>query len=280
MSKRTYSIGSVEAALDVIESFLSVDSETQSLAEISRRLNLNKSRVFRILNNLARYGYVDQDPQTQEYGLGMKLLVLGAKVRNRLNLGETANPFLVKLAEECGDAVHLLVLVGDRAYCIARRQGHHRLQAATPIGEPLPLHIGASPKLLLAYLPQPQRDQIIDEMELIPYTPNTITDQDELRQHLAQIRARGYTIDEEDFELGVCAIGAPVRDQTGRVIAGITITTPRSRYDQERRKRLIELVVATAQQLSEKLGYLPIDTQGAGTAEVADSIGRNSNDKQ
>jgi len=254
-SKDQYAINALDAALDVIEGLLAAGDRPLRASDLARRLDLNRSRAFRILKTLERRGYVESDPETQGYRLGLKFLEIGARVRERINLRRVAEPVLMELARDTGDVAHLLVLHGRSAVCIDRYQGDHMLQVAAPIGRPLPLHVGASPKILLAYLPEPVRERLIREIELTPFTPNTITDRDELRRCLEQIRAQGYAVDEEDFEIGVYAVGAPVRDHTGRVVAGVTVTTPASRYSPQRRQELIAMVVEAAGKISARLGW-------------------------
>ena len=255
MAEHDYRIVNLAVALDVIEIFLSSGSDWLGVSELSRLLRQSKSRVFRILNTLAERGYMHQDPQTEEYRLGLGFLVIGEAVRNQLNLRRIAEPILEELADMCGDAANLLVLFGHSAVCIDHRTGRHRLQAPAPIAVPFPLHIGASPKLLLAHLREEKREQIIQQIERTPYTSNTIIDRDHLRKVLSQIREQGYSIDDEEFEVGVSAIGAPVRDYAGNVIAGVTVTVPGTRYNRDKRDGLILLVVEAANRLSADLGY-------------------------
>jgi DNA-binding IclR family transcriptional regulator len=250
-----YVIDIIDVALDVIDC-LNNHTKFYRASEIARKLRVNRTRVFRILKTLEARGYVDYDPDTQGYRLGVKFLHIGENVRERLDLRREAESILVELARHTGDSAHLLILQGERAVTIDRRQGENRLQVASPIGQSLPLYIGASPKILLAYLPEAERERIIQSIEFESFTENTITDSNELQHCLEEIRQQGYAVDEEDYERGVYAIGAPVRDDTGRVIAGITITTPGSRYSSERSKELIALVVEAGQKLSEKLGYI------------------------
>ncbi len=260
-----YVIDVVEVALDVIEC-LNGGVKAFGASELAQKLGINRTRVFRILKTLDSRGYVDYDPDTQTYRLGLKFLAIGDNVRERLDLRREAEPILLELAAQTGDSAHLLMLRGQRAVTIDRRQGENRLQVASPIGQSLPLYVGASPKILLAHLPEAERERIIQSMEFESFTENTITDADELRHCLETIRQQGYAVDEEDFERGVYAIGAPVRDDTGRVIAGITITSPETRYSSQRRQELIVLVVEAAQKLSAKLGYQPDSRQSAGIA--------------
>ncbi len=250
-----YTIEVLDVALSVVEQMLAAGGQPQRASRLARQLGVHRTRVFRILKTLERRGYVEADPEGRGYRLGLKFLEIGAQVRERLNLRRAAEPILMDLARRTGDVAHLLVLYGHSAVCIDRYQGDHMLQVAAPIGKPIPLHVGASPKILLAHLPEPERERILEEIELTPFTPNTITDRDELRRCLEEIRAQGYAVDEEDFEIGVYAVGAPVRDHSGRVVAGVTVTTPESRYSPQRRRQLIEMVVDAAGQISARLGW-------------------------
>ena len=248
-----YVIDVVDVALNVIEC-LNDESKSYGASELARKLGINRTRVFRILKTLELRGYVDYDPDTEAYRLGVKFLHIGENVRERLDLRREAEPVLIELARQTGDSAHLLILQGDHAVTIDRRQGENRLQVASPIGQSVPLYAGASPKILLAYLPEAERERIIRSTKFELFTDNTIRDADELRRCIERIRREGYVVDEQDYERGVYAIGAPVRDNTGRVVAGISITTPETRYSSARRQELIPLVIEAAQKLSQKLG--------------------------
>ena len=255
LEKDSYVIDIIDVALDVIE-HINDDSKVYRASDIARALGKNRTRVFRILKTLEMRGYVDYNADTQGYRLGVKFLQIGENVRERLDLRREAETILVELSRKTGDSAHLLILQGTRAVTIDRRQGDNRLQVASPIGQSLPLYVGASPKILLAYLPDEERERIVKGIELERFTDNTIADLNELREYLTIIRQQGYAVDEEDYEQGVYAIGVPVFDFTGRVIAGITITTPGSRYSTQRKQELIDLVVEAGKRLSEKLGYV------------------------
>lgn len=256
LSQNNYTIEILDLSLEVIEYMMGGNAEYYRASEIARQLKMNRSRVFRILKTLEKRGYVEFDPQTQGYCLGLKFLTIGENVRERLDLRREAQDVLLELARHTGDVAHLLVLFGQSAVCIDRYQGENMLQVAAPIGVPLPLYIGASPKILLAHLPLEERERIIEELDLRPFTPYTITDKEKLRRCLEQIRNQGYAVDEQDYEIGVYAIGAPVRDHTARVVAGITVTVPEVRYDESRKEKLIQMVVEAAKKVSSRLGYI------------------------
>jgi IclR family KDG regulon transcriptional repressor len=253
-NKGKYTIEVLDVTLDVIEYLAASGQEPQRHAEIARQLGIHRNRAFRILKTLEERGYVEANSETRGYQLGLKFLEVGELVHERLDVGRVADRILMELAKKTGDVAQLLVLYRHSAVCIDSYRGDHRLQVAAPIGQPLPLHIGASPKILLAHLPEQDRERILQSIELTRFTPNTITDRDELRHCLDEIRAQGYAVDEEDFEVGVYAVGAPVRDHCGRVVASITVTTPESRYSPQRRQELIEMVTNAASRVSARLG--------------------------
>ncbi|MFC2029888.1 IclR family transcriptional regulator [Chloroflexota bacterium] len=255
------SIQSVEAALDVVESFLAADGGLFGVTEIARRAGLKKNRVWRILDTLSRRGYAQQDPRTGQYGLGPAFLVLGEAFRDRLDLRRLAQPLLSDLAAVTGDAAFLFVGSGAGAVCTEMRKGENTVQALARLGESIPLHIGASPKVLLAFMPEPRRTEALAQLDLTRYTPATITDRDELVGELDRIRSQGYCVAEDDYELGANAIGAPVRDHTGEVAAALSLSVPHIRYDRGRRERSVTLVLAAALQLSQAIGFVTEDTQ-------------------
>lgn len=258
-----YTIEIVDLALDVIEGLLAAEGEPQSASQLARRLGINRTRAFRILKTLERRGYVQSIHPTQSYLLGFKFLELAQGVREQVNIYNIAKPVLEELAKESGDSAVLVLLLGDYAVCVERSQGDHVLQVEDPIGRPLPLHIGACPKILLAHMPEQDRERIIREMELTPFTPNTITDRHELRRRLEEIRVQGYSVDAEDFEVGVYATGAPVRDHSSRVVAGVTVTTPAIRYTPQRGQELISMVVCAANRISAQLGWVEDQSNGS-----------------
>ena len=250
-----YVIEILDVALNAIEAMASSENEFHSPSGLARHLNINRSRLFRILKTLERRGYVEYDPKTETYRLGLSFLTISQDIQDRLSLRREADDLLKKLAIDTGDCVHLIVLSGSSAIVIDRYLGENMLQVAAPIGALLPLHTGAAPKLLLAFMLENERERLLGELELAAYTPFTITDKGALRQVLATIRQTGYSVDEQDFEIGVYAFGAPIYDNTGLVVAGISITTPTVRYDPERRERLIQMLLTTARAISNRLGY-------------------------
>jgi DNA-binding IclR family transcriptional regulator len=250
-----YVIEILDVALNAIDTMASSSDESHSPSSLAKQFNINRSRMFRIFKTLERRDFVTYDPETETYRLGLKFLEIAQNIRSRLNLRREAENILKELADGTGDCSYLIIPSGNSAIVVDRYSGDNLLQLSAPIGSRLPLHAGAAPKVLLAFMPEEQRERVIDEMKLPVFTANTIRDKDTLRMVLAQIREQGYAVDEQDFEVGAYAFGAPVFDHEGNVVAGLSITTPTARCSAKRRKELIAMVRASAKELSEKLGY-------------------------
>jgi IclR family transcriptional regulator, KDG regulon repressor len=250
-----YIIEILDVALNVLDKMASSQEEYHSPSILARQFNLNRSRMFRIFKTLESRKYVIFDPKTGMYRLGMKFLEISQNIRDRLSLRSEAEDVLKALAAGTGDTSYLIIASGNSAIVVDRYSGDNMLQLAAPIGSSLPMHTGAAPKILLAFMPEEQRERMISEMELPSFTPNTISDKEILRKTLAEIRKQGYAVDEQDFEIGAYAFGAPIFDHEGNVVAGMSITTPTARCSPKRRKELIGMVLAAAETLSEKLGY-------------------------
>jgi DNA-binding IclR family transcriptional regulator len=248
-------IESVDAALRVLESFLEWPEVPQGVSELSRRVGLSKNRTFRILQTLEGRGYLRKDPDTQTYQLGITLLRLANQIPRRLDMYRFASTQLKALAQQSGEVAHVIMRHGEHSACVGHHEGGRMLRVSDRIGQTHPLHVGASPKLFLAYAPDDERQRLLATIRLKEYTSHTITDVEILKKRLAEIRKVGYSVEEEDYEAGVCAVGAPVFNSRGTIVAGITITAPKSRFGSSERNRLIQLVTSTATKLSEQLGY-------------------------
>ncbi len=231
-----YVIEILDVALNVLEEMAFRDEEFHSPADLARALKLNRSRLFRILKTLELRGYADQDPKTGCYRLGLNFVSMGQRIQEHLSLRREAEDLLSNLAYDTGDCIHFLVLSGDSAIVVDRYIGENTLQVTQPIGKPLPLYTGAGPKLLLAYMPDYERERILKRLSFERFTANTIIEIEDLRNVLDQIRKDGFSSDNQEYEIGVYAYGAPVFDYSGDVVASISIAVPEVRHNLERRK--------------------------------------------
>lgn len=244
---------SVDNALAVLEVF-SAERAELGVTELSRALGLGKSTVHRLLGTLASRGYVLQDPRSEKYRLGLKAFEVGSVAVGRLSSREAAAPFLQRLMTATRETVHLGVLDGWEVVYIDKIESQQTLQMYSRIGRRAPLHCTALGKALLAFRPQDEIDRFL-RRRLKSYTPRTLTAPDALLAEVAAIRARGYAVDDEEFEAGLKCIAASVRDHTGQVVASLGIAGAASRLPQARMSPLADLVRETARGISASLGF-------------------------
>jgi DNA-binding IclR family transcriptional regulator len=194
--------------------------------------------------------------EDRTYRLGLKFLELGEVVKQHLDLSGVADSCLVELAQKCGDTALLFVRDGaTHAVCIGQHHGGHVLQVTDRVRKRTPLYAGASPRTLLAFVPKRECEAVLDAIRLEPFTPWTVTDRAHLLKSLDRIRERGYAENDEELDLGVCAVAAPVRNHRGAVVAAVSIVGPKQRFVPPRRRQLIDWVVECTQEASAKLGH-------------------------
>jgi len=248
-----YRIQALERAAGILSAFTADEPELR-LTEIAERLGLHKATAHRFLVNLEHLGFVERSPRSGKYRLGWALFELGCLVSQRMDLWDEALPFLEDLVRATGETGHLAVLEGGQAVYIERVETRRALRLPSAVRRGYPAHATNLGKVLLAHARPDVVHDILGGRELAAFTANTITDVAQLTRELATIRERGYSVDDEEFDEGLRCIGAPVRDSSGRVIAAIGIGGPVTRMTPGRTDELSQVVIATAEALSVRLG--------------------------
>ena len=224
-----------------------------TVGEISESTGLPRTTVHRIVTSLREVGMLDQDGRRQSYRLGLKMFHYGSSVMANLDTPRRAHPHIAKLQIVTGEIIHFHIFDGSQMVCVEREEmGKTRLTTLTTI-EAAPTYCTSVGKAFLAYQDEALVRRIAEEEGLKPYTPNTITDLDRLLGELAVIRERGFAIDDEENEIGLRCIGAPVRDPTNRVFASVSVSGPAERMPDARLEGLAPLVIQTAREISEAL---------------------------
>jgi DNA-binding IclR family transcriptional regulator len=248
-----YNVRAVERALQIMDCFDDEHPE-MGISEIAQVVGLHKATAYRIVTTLVNYGYLEWIPESQKYKLGLQLSNLGYKVIRQMDLRREALPYMKKMVQEWDETCDLSIFDQGRAFYIEVLRGNHALTIAATVGQPLPAHCTASGKIFLAYLPPEEVDAVLDR-PLTAYTGHTITAPEKLRDQLEFIRRQGYAVDNEEYELGICAVAAPIFNRTGAVIAAIGGPSPTSRMTPERITEIAEAFKDAGQAISRRMGY-------------------------
>ena len=254
---KRYRIRAVDRALELLSVFSTAESEF-TLTELSARLNLNPSTTYRLLVTLESRGYVEQNPESGRYRLGVACLRLGSVFLSQVDLRKRALPVLERLRDECKETVHLAILDRHRMEVVYLE----KLEGLLPIGLMSSRVGGRAPayctglgKSMLAY----EEEEVIREFYtasgLQAYTPHTITDIDDLLRELSEIRKRGYTIDNAEHEPDVKCVAAPVWNHQHAVVGAISVSGPVERMDRLiAEEGLIDKVKGVAAVASQQMG--------------------------
>lgn len=249
-------IGSVIKAIDIIE-LLSASEREIGATEISSHLNYGVSATYHILATLRMCGVIEQNPNTKKYRLGLKLCKIGNIAREQNHLSTYVQPYLKKLKELTGETSNLTILDNDEIIYIAQEESDKLVRMFTKIGARAPLYCSAAGKVLLAYQPKEKQDFIINGLSFYNFTKNTITSKKDLREELEEIKNIGYAFDNEERELGVECIAAPIFDFDDEVIGAISVSGPTTRFNQTTIDRFISDLLDITREISAYLenGY-------------------------
>jgi len=223
--------------------------------ELCNALKLHKSTVHRLMMVLEQHRFVDKNPETGRYRLGLKLFEFGSKAIGALDLQRHSKPYLNRLLLEIDETVHFCILDDGQVLYIAKVEPQRSVRMACTVGSRAPAYCTAVGKAMLAELPDTEVNSIIRRRGLKAITRNTLTTAAELKAELKAVRIRGFAIDDEEKEEGLRCVGAAVRGHSGRLIAAISVSGPAFRVTKERIPDIGRAVMAAAGDLSEELGY-------------------------
>lgn len=219
------------------------------VTDLAARLGVNKATASRMVHTLMKAGFVEKAADGRRYQLGPALVPLSQVVINRFQINDIAHPFLKRLVEMTGECAHLAIYAQGQVLYINQVESDATLRVNASIGHLAPLHCTALGKVLLAY-----GDYSIPE-HLERRTPTTITDKDQLLHEIHEVRQQKYAIDNEEYDLGVRCIAAPVYDYRKNLIAALGISGPATRIKIEQFDRLAAHVLAICQELSNQLQF-------------------------
>lgn len=253
--KSEYIIQAVSHALDLLEQFHG-DVDELGVTELSKRLKLHKNNVFRLLATLESRGYIEQNRATENYRLGLKSLELGQTFIKQMGLLRQAKPILERMVKECNETSYVAIFKEGYIVYLDVVETDLTVRVVSRVGSRLPAYCTAAGKVHLAYMSEEEVDSLLPTREFKGYTPTTVTDKEKLKAELRQVAEQGYSIDNEELDLGVRCVAGPIRDYTRRIVGAISVSGPSMRLSDERiEKELIPLVTSAAEDLSTRLGF-------------------------
>jgi IclR family KDG regulon transcriptional repressor len=245
---KIYNVRAIERAMHILSSFDGEHAE-RGVSEIAQATGLHKATAHRIIMTLLDGGFLERTPDGERFRLGLRLVELGMSALRDLDFRRAALPHMQQLVErfqeistlsmfDRGQVLYVEVVHSERSLTIAARVGRH-----------LPAHCTASGKVLLAFLPAELVEPVLNG-PLAVYTERTITSADQLREGLRVVRERGYALADEELEVGIWAISAPIRDVDGNVIAALSIPFPTNRLRRERIPEIAQTLLEAANAVS------------------------------
>jgi DNA-binding IclR family transcriptional regulator len=252
--KAKYPIQSLEKALEVIE-VLYNSGQAMGISDIDEHVDIGKSTVHRVLDTLLSYNYIEQVEDSTKYRLSWKFFEVGQSIpvqRNLLNLNTDA---LQSICDKYGESVNMGIHSDDSMIIISRVVPRTNMAANVPIGSKMPLHASSMGKIAICEFDEAEIRKLYPNNDLFIYTPNTIQTVDELVSQLAKIKQQGYAIDDQELYSGITCIAAPIKDFSGKTVAGVSVSGTSSRMTHKKIFEVLEELDVACKEMSAFLGY-------------------------
>lgn len=248
-----YVVRAIDRALTVLV-LLSSTPAGMDASALARGAQLHVSTVFRILQTLKLRNFVVEAPGGL-YRVGPKAFEVGSSFLRSTSLQSEGQTIVERLSAETGETASLGILDSDEVFYLAIAHGQRELGIQSNVGTRHPVYCTALGKVLMAGLDWPEAKAVLSRIERTPMTVNTIVNIGRLREELLKVGSQGYALDVEERTIGVRAVGAPVRDHSGRVVAAISAAGPAFRIAGASHELLISQVLKLAAEFSQRLGY-------------------------
>lgn len=245
-------IKSLDRAMDVFD-YLS-QAQGKTLSALAEELDQSPATIYRILTTLQTKGLVEFDAQEQLWHIGPRAFVIGARFLRRTSLVERARPVMRRLMEGTGETANLGIEREGAVLFLSQVETHASIRAFFPPGTLSPMHASGIGKALLAQMDDDRLDRWLAARPLQAFTERTITDPAALRASLHQVRAQGFSLDDEERNDGMRCIAAPVFDVNREAVAGLSVSGPTSRISLRQLDSLSRPVIEAAARLTEAIG--------------------------
>lgn len=248
-------VKSARRALEIIDLITSLERST-TFAAIGHRLQIPDSSLHALLVTLVTAGWLEHHERERTYSLGLRALAAGNAYLRTVSLPERAQPIAEQLRDEFGDTVQVAVRDGRHIVYVVKVDGHGAVNLASEVGRRFPAHATALGKALLSDLAREEFDMVLADATLERLTSNTFTDREALYEELTRIKAQGFSVDEEEFSEGVRGVAVPVRDQSRRVVAALSVAGLKGRISDDRKQHMIARLREASTALSQAMGDL------------------------
>jgi DNA-binding IclR family transcriptional regulator len=274
--KRSYNITALQRGLRLLHLF-SESPHGLTAKQVAGRSRLPVSTVHRFLANLEGTGFLNCSGDGV-YHLGIACFTIGQAALGQLDIRRVSLPYLQELNRQTRETIHLTVRHGLSAVYVDKLDSPEQLRIHSRIGAAVPLYCTAVGKVMLAYMPDDERERVLPQLGLKRLTPNTVGNLQELEAELYRVRKNGYACDLEENEPHIRCVAAPIWDHAGGVNASLSITAPVVRMAVTRLRQLAPLIQTAGLQISRELGYqttgcrAPLRKNGAGEAALAKPV--------
>lgn len=241
---------SVDRAIRVL---MFVASGPRSISEVAEHLGVHPTTALRILHTLLWWRMLDRRPDGT-YRLGAAIMELGHRALESVDIRDIAQPFMKQIHEATGETVHLAILENDHVVYIDKIESQHPVRMYSRVGLVAPLHCTGVAKAILAFLDDEERARVVAKADFTGYTPHTLTTPEALLADLVLSRERGYALDQEEHELGIRCVAAPILHADGSVAASVSVSTAGARVDRERLLSYVEPLLAGTRAAARELG--------------------------
>lgn len=245
----------IDRALDLL-SIVVHARKPLTLAEIAAEAELPKPTAHRILRILVARNLLRQS-HDRSYRLGSEMYALSGETLAQLDFAREARPALEWLHDVTPDAIHFAALTGGALVCVDKIEGRRPYRMASTVGATMGMHCTAIGKLVLAFLPEESAEPHLTTDQMTARTPSTITSHRQMKRELAEIRRRGFAIDDEENEENIRCVGAPVFTASGGVVGGVSVAAPTFNLSLDQALALAPSVVTAACRVSSALGAPP-----------------------
>ena len=256
---KSNTIQTVSNALRILE-IMSYTPEC-GVSELARTLSCQKGTIFRLLNTLKNEGYIVQDEKSEKYSLTLKLFKVGSNTINDLDFNKVSFPIISRLSKLSSETIHLCVMENDQLVYLHKIESTHELKVAmmSQVGKSTPLYCTGVGKVFLAYQNIEKTQWYLQNTKMEKFTQYTIVNPHELIIELEKVRSAGLSYDNEEHELGVRCVAAPIFNQAGDIIAALSISGPTVRMIDEKLNLFRELIKNSASEISYKMGFIGDD---------------------